>query len=192
MRSPLPGRGEADAGSGRFGRMADAVVIGAGPNGLVGANLLADAGWDVLVLEAQDEVGGAARSGELVEPGFVSDLFSAFYPLGIASPHLRRLQLEEFGLEWLHAEAVVSHPTSDGTAVTLWRDIDRTAESIDSFARGDGDTWRRLSHEWLKVQPAFLGALMSPFPPVKPAVRLVRALGGTKNLLDFARFGVLP
>src|SRR5688500_4387533 len=102
----------------------DAIVIGAGPNGLVGANVLADAGWDVLVLEAQAEPGGAVRSGELVEPGFTSDLFSAFYPLGIASPHLRDLHLEDHGLEWLHAPAVVSHPSSDGTCVTLYRDAE--------------------------------------------------------------------
>src|SRR3712207_2637124 len=95
--------------------MPDAIVIGAGPNGLTGANILADAGWDVLVLEAQPQPGGAVRSGELCEPGFVSDLFSAFYPLGIASPHLRALELHEHGLEWVHGEAVVAHPAQDGT-----------------------------------------------------------------------------
>jgi phytoene dehydrogenase-like protein len=110
--------------------MPDAIVIGAGPNGLVGANRLADAGLEVLVLEAQPRPGGAVRSGELVERGFVSDLFSAFYPLGIASPHLRALQLEEHGLQWLHAPAVVAHPASDGTCATLYRDVERSAESV--------------------------------------------------------------
>jgi phytoene dehydrogenase-like protein len=172
--------------------MPDAIVIGAGPNGLVGANLLADAGWDVLVLEAQPEPGGAVRSGELVEPGFVSDLFSAFYPLGIASPHLRRLHLEDHGLEWLHAEAVVAHPASDGTCATLWRDVDRTAESVGAFAAPDADAWRRISREWLAVQPHFLAALMNPFPPVRPALRMLRTLGNAKSMLDFVRFGVLP
>lgn len=71
----------------------DAVVIGAGPNGLVAASALADAGWDVLVLEAQDEVGGAVRSGSLwpESPEATSDLFSAFYPLAAASPVIKRL-----------------------------------------------------------------------------------------------------
>ena len=172
--------------------MPDAVVIGAGPNGLTGANVLADAGWDVLVLEAQDAPGGAVRSGELVEPGFVSDLFSAFYPLGIASPHLRALGLEDFGLQWRHAEAVVAHPASDGTCATLWRDVERTAASVDAFAAGDGEAWRRLTEGWLRVQPAFVDFLMRPFPPVRPVGRMLRALGGPQEILDFARLGVMP
>ena len=63
---------------------ADAVVIGSGPNGLVAANVLADAGWDVVVLEAADHPGGAVSSAEVTAPGFVSDMFSAFYPLAAA------------------------------------------------------------------------------------------------------------
>ena len=66
--------------------MPDAIVIGAGPNGLTAANVLADAGWSVLVLEATPYLGGAVRSAELIEPGFVNDVFSAFYPLAAASP----------------------------------------------------------------------------------------------------------
>src|SRR6478752_3993423 len=87
----------------------DAVVIGAGPNGLVAANHLADAGWRVLVLEAQPEPGGAVRSAELTKPGFVHDRFSAFYPLALASPVLRSLRLEDHGLRWCFAPLVVAH-----------------------------------------------------------------------------------
>src|SRR5688500_4001039 len=145
--------------------MPDAIVIGAGPNGLTGANILADAGLDVLVLEAQPEPGGAVRSAELTEPGFVSDCFSAFYPLGIASPHLRALDLGAHGLEWLHAPTVVAHPHSDGTCVALYRDIERSAQSVGRFAAEDAEAWRRFSHAWMDVQPAFISALMRPFPP---------------------------
>ena len=88
--------------------MPDAVVIGAGPNGLVGANYLASAGWDVVCVEAQPEPGGAARSGELTgEPGFVHDYFSAFYPLSAASPAFRPLDLEAHGLRWRRTPLVV-------------------------------------------------------------------------------------
>src|SRR5437016_5106919 len=76
--------------------MPDAIVIGAGPNGLVAANLLVDAGWSVQVLEAQDVPGGAVRTAEITEPGFRHDLFSAFYPLGAASRPIRRFAVEEF------------------------------------------------------------------------------------------------
>ena len=81
----------------------DAVVIGAGPNGLVAANRLIDAGWSVLVLEAQRSIGGAVKSDEAVEPGFVHDTFSAFYPLAAASPTIQSFGLEEHGLRWSHA-----------------------------------------------------------------------------------------
>src|SRR5689334_16888751 len=123
--------------------MHDAIVIGAGPNGLVAANRLADAGWSVLVLEAQDVPGGAARSAELTEPGFVHALFSSFYPLGAASPGIRELEVERHGLRWRHGRLVLAHPAADGTCVVLSRDLDRTAASLDSFAPGDGDAWRR-------------------------------------------------
>ena len=173
--------------------MADAIVIGAGPNGLVAANVLADAGWDVLVLEAQPEPGGAVKSGEFVEPGFTSDLFSAFYPLGIVSPHLKALDLQSYGLEWITAEAVVAHPASDGSCATLWQDVERTAESVGRFDGRDADAWRRLSEQWLRVQPAFLSALLRPFPPVRPGLRLLRALGfSPTDILDFVRLGILP
>src|SRR4051794_33361251 len=93
---------------------ADAIVVGAGPNGLVGANVLADAGWDVLVLEANDTPGGAVRTAEVTAPGFRNDLFSAFYPLAAASPALASLDLDQHGLAWSHAPLVLAHPTPDG------------------------------------------------------------------------------
>ena len=101
------GRTRGTAGRTEVSRQsADAVVIGAGHNGLVAAAMLADAGWDVVVLEAQSEPGGAVKSAELF-PGYVSDLYSAFYPLSVASPALKALHLEDHGLQWTHAPAVV-------------------------------------------------------------------------------------
>src|SRR3990170_4377232 len=100
--------------------MADAVVIGAGPNGLVAANVLADAGWDVLVLEAAPWPGGAVRSAELMEPGFRNDLCSAFYPFAPVGP-LAALGLEDHGLRWAHSPLVLAHPASDGTCAVLSR-----------------------------------------------------------------------
>src|SRR5690606_8865927 len=117
---------------------ADAIVIGAGHNGLVAANLLADAGWDVLVLEARASAGGAVRSAELAAPGFHTDRCSAFFPLAAASPVLRGLGLTEYGLRWRHAPEVLAHLLPNGRAAVLRRDPARTAASLETFAAGDG------------------------------------------------------
>src|SRR5690348_18497023 len=82
---------------GRQDAMPEAIVIGAGPNGLVAANVLADAGLAVPVYEAEPVVGGAVRTEELVQPGFRNDVFSAFYPLAVSSPSLRAMELERWG-----------------------------------------------------------------------------------------------
>src|SRR3954468_18695349 len=123
---------------------ADAVVIGAGPNGLVAANLLADAGWSVLVLEEQDEPGGSVRSWHPMGQHRVVDFCSAFYPFGVASPAISDLRLESYGLQWAHAPSVLAHPMRDGRSAVLSRDVEATAASLESFGAGDGDAWRRL------------------------------------------------
>jgi phytoene dehydrogenase-like protein len=169
----------------------DAAVIGAGPNGLVAAIMLADAGWDVTVFEAQDTPGGAVRSAEVAAPGYVSDLFSSFYPLGLGSPVLGRLDLAAHGLRWAHAPAVLAHPLPDGRTAVLHRDVAATAASVAAFAAGDGPAWEALFARWRRLSPALLGALFTPFPPVRAGLRLGRALG-VRDGLRFARFGMLP
>ncbi|HSL59905.1 MAG TPA: NAD(P)/FAD-dependent oxidoreductase [Acidimicrobiales bacterium] len=169
----------------------DAVIIGAGPNGLVAANLLADQGWEVLVLEAEDEPGGAVRSTTAIEPGFVVDLFSAFYPLGVASPVITELVLERHGLRWTHAPAVLAHPTPDGPSAVLSRDLGATATSLDRFAAGDGAAWAELMARWAQVEEPLLAAALRPMPPLRPAASLVRRLGA-RGTADLARLALLP
>ncbi|MEV6962138.1 NAD(P)/FAD-dependent oxidoreductase [Streptomyces sp. NPDC051207] len=171
--------------------MPDAVVIGAGPNGLVAANVLADAGWSVEVLEEQPEPGGAVRHDRGVSPDFVSDLFSSFYPLAAASPVLARLRLDEHGLRWSHAPHVLAHPLTDGRCAVLDRGIGTTADSLDAFAAGDGDAWRRLHAMWTRLEPDLLDALFTPFPPVRATARLAVRLRGSGGL-RLARALVLP
>lgn len=171
--------------------MPDAVVIGAGPNGLVAANLLADAGWSVEVLEAQNEPGGAVRHDRSVDPEFTSDLFSAFYPLAAASPVLDGLRLEREGLSWSHAPKVLAHPLLDGRCAVLSRDLEETAASLEAFAPGDGAAWKELRNVWETLRPGIIDALFTPFPPVRAGARLalrLRAAGG----LRLARTMVLP
>ena len=172
-------------------RTVDAVVIGSGPNGLVAANALVDAGWEVLVLEAQETIGGAVRSAEVTAPGFTTDLFSAFYPLAAASPVLRDLDLQDHGLTWVHAPEVLAHALDDGRAAVLHRRVEDTAASLDTFAAGDGDAWTRLYDGWMRIRDPLLDALFTPFPPVAPAARLLRRLG-VADALDLARLAVLP
>jgi len=169
----------------------DAVVIGGGHNGLVAANLLADAGWQVLVLEAEPVPGGGVRSAEITAPGFINDLCSAFYPLGAASPVLAGLELERYGLTWRHAPAVLTHVLPDDRAVTLHLDEDRTAESVAQFHPADADAWHAECARWRRLEPALMDALFTPFPPVRGGARLASRLRVADGL-RFARFGVLP
>jgi phytoene dehydrogenase-like protein len=102
----------------------DAVVVGAGPNGLAAAITLAQAGRSVLVREAHRTVGGGARSAELTLPGFVHDICSAIHPLSLISPFLRSLDLTKHGLEWVLPPAALAHPLDDGPAIVVERSVD--------------------------------------------------------------------
>ncbi len=165
----------------------DAIVIGSGPNGLVAANHLADAGWAVLVLEGQPDLGGAVRSANDVHPDFVHDTFSAFYPLAAASPTLKSFHLEDHGLVWKHAPAVLGHPLPDGSWALLDRDRDVTSAWFDQQHPGDGQAWLELCSQWDAIGDRLIQGLLTPFPPVRAAlgglVKLPRA-GGLQFVRD--------
>ncbi|MGW3628339.1 phytoene desaturase family protein [Streptomyces sp. NPDC000880] len=121
--------------------MLDAVVVGAGPNGLTAAVELARRGFSVAVYEATDTIGGGARTEELTLPGFRHDPCSAVHPLGIGSPAFAAMPLARHGLEWLHPELPLAHPFPDGTAAVLSRSV---GESAMSLGAGDAGAYRRL------------------------------------------------
>ena len=134
------------------------------------ANVLADAGWSVLVVEAEDEPGGAVRSGELIEPGFVNDRYSAFYPLAAASPVFRALDVR---IPFRHGPLVLAHPSLDGTTAVLSRDLAETTM---------GASWHEVMETWARVEPALLRALVTPFPQVRAALMLALEPGALKLL----------
>jgi phytoene dehydrogenase-like protein len=169
----------------------NAVVVGAGHNGLVGAIILADAGFDVVVLEEQERIGGAVYSDRSIHPDFVTDWYSAFYPLGAASPVISALDLETCGLRWSHAPVALAHILPDDRCAVLSRDVAATAASVDAFAPGDGAAWTELVERFERIREPLLQALLSPFPPVRSSVQLTRLLGAA-GLLRFLRFAVQP
>ncbi|MFB7707792.1 phytoene desaturase family protein [Streptomyces sp. NPDC056105] len=156
--------------------MLDAVVVGAGPNGLTAAVELARRGLSVAVFEARDTVGGGARTEELTLPGFRHDPCSAAHPLGINSPAFRDMSLDRYGLEWLHAELPMAHPFPDGSAAVLSRSV---AETAASFGPHDAGTYRRLVAPFLPKWDALARDFMA-----LPLTTLPR------DPLTLARFGL--
>lgn len=144
----------------------DCVVVGAGPNGLAAAVALASAGCSVIVFEANDTVGGGARTAELTLPGFFHDICSAIHPLAVASPFFDKLPLERHGLEWIQPPLALAHPFDDGSAAILHKSVHRTAES---FGKMDAAAYIRLMQPfvegWEKIASAALGPLRIPRHP---------------------------
>ncbi len=135
-----------------------ACVIGAGPNGLAAAIVLAQAGLQVDVLEAEPTPGGAVRTLELTLPGFRHDFGAAVYPLGAGSPFFSSLPLANHGLEWIHSPSPLAHPLDDGTAVILERDLDAARESLGT----DGLAWDRLTRPFVERWTEFIPEVLQP------------------------------
>ena len=135
--------------------------------------------------------GERSRSEELTLPGFVHDTFSAVHPAGAASPVFARMGLERHGLRWVHPQACYAHPLPDGRAGALYRDLDRTAASLDALAPGDGARWRAFAEPYVRNFDALRATLLGAFPPLPGALRLAGALRW-RGTLQFARLGLMP
>lgn len=153
----------------------DAIIIGAGPNGLAAAITLARAGRSVIVFEAGETVGGGCRSQALTLPGFVHDVCSAVHPLAAASPFFRSLALERFGLQWIHPQVPLAHPLEDGTAVVIARSIAATAAQLGADGRAYHDLIAPLSARWEQLCDGILGPLRPLHLAAHPAAALALA-----------------
>ncbi len=186
--------------------MDDAIVVGAGPNGLAAAVALAREGAVVRVLEARDAIGGGTRTAELTLPGFRHDVCSGCHPTGILSPFFRTLGLEKHGLRWLHPAASVAHPLDGEPAVMLWRSLEETAAALGE----DAERYRRAFAPFLRDPHGLLADLMGPLrlprhpllmarfglPGLLPATTLLRARFGGRRaqavLAGCAAHSILP
>src|SRR5882762_1879587 len=135
-----------------------ACVVGSGPNGLAAAIVLAQAGLQVDVFEAEPTAGGAARTMELTLPGFLHDFGSAVHPMAAGSPFFSSLSLEDHGLEWIHSPAPLAHPLDDGTAVVLERDLGDAKTSLGA----DGNAWGKLMQPFVERWSEFAPAVLRP------------------------------
>jgi phytoene dehydrogenase-like protein len=149
-------------------------VIGAGPNGLTAAIILARAGCKVTLLEAQPEIGGGTRSAELTLPGFLHDVCSAVHPMALSSPVFAGLPLEAHGLEWIHSPAALAHPFDDGTCITVERSIAETIRQFGSPAPLYRSIAAPLVRDWKLLMQEILA------PPHIP-----------RHPLTLGRFGVI-
>jgi phytoene dehydrogenase-like protein len=166
----------------------DAIVCGGGPNGLAAAIRLAEAGWSVCLFEANDEVGGAARTLECTLPGFRHDFGAAFFPLVGAAPSVVGRDLAPYGLRFVHAPLPAAHPFPGNRAIALGHSAAETGASIDKVHVGDGAVWVAMDEAFGEVMAPFLRAQMQrwPFQELLAVLRRLGVAGG----LEFARMVV--
>ena len=143
----------------------DAVVVGAGPNGLAAAIELAKKGKRVCVYEANQRIGGSASSKELTLPGFVHDICSAVHPLGVGSPFFQSLSLKGHGLEFIFPPAAVAHPFDDGTALLLHKSVQKTSAQLGADARSYVRLFEPIVRDWKILAPQLLGPITLPSHP---------------------------
>ncbi|MGA9640471.1 MAG: NAD(P)/FAD-dependent oxidoreductase [Terriglobales bacterium] len=156
-----------------------ACVVGSGPNGLAAAIVLAQAGLEVDVFEAETTPGGAARSMELTLPGFVHDFGSAVHPLAVGSPFFSSLPLHDHGLAWIQPPAPLAQPLDDGTAILLDRDLDAARQSLGP----DGAAWLKLVQPFVQHWRDFAPEILRPLPAI-PRHPLLMARFGLNALFS--------
>jgi len=160
----------------------DAVVVGAGPNGLTAAVFLARAGRKVVVFEANSTAGGGCRSAELTEPGFVHDTCSSVHPTGVASPAFAQLPLANHGVAWAHPEIALAHPLDGDRAALLYRSLDDTATGLGPDADAYRALMRHFAAKGIHVSNTLFSPIAVPRAPITMARFGLSAIGSVETL----------
>jgi phytoene dehydrogenase-like protein len=163
----------------------DAVVIGGGHNGLTCGCYLAKAGLKVLVLEQHISIGGMTNTEELTLPGFWSDTHAFGYQLANLSPAPHELDLERHGFELLRPSINFCHVFPDGRALSLFRDLEHSCESLARVSAHDAETYRTMCSRFAAEADLFAAAVNSP---PRPLSEQIAALGSQHDGLDAYRF----
>jgi len=160
----------------------DAVIVGSGPNGLAAGIRLVQEGLSVLIIEASDTIGGGLRTKELIWPGYHHDVCSAIHPMALASPFMRSLSLEKFGLKWIHPVLPAAHPMDDEPAAILYNDLMETAFHLGPDEKIYRSVMEPIVTNWEELTHDFLGPLRIPNHPIK------LASFGLKGILSASTF----
>ena len=163
----------------------DAVVVGAGPNGFAAGIVLAQVGLSVLIVEANETIGGGARTEQLTLAGFHHDVCSAIHPMALVSPFLRALPLQEHGLEWAWSPAAIAHPLDDGSAARLVESLDETADGLGE----DGPAYHRLMAPFVRRVRDLFDEILRPIRllPHHPMTMARFGLAGLRSAASVVR-----
>lgn len=172
--------------------MYDAIIVGAGHNGLVCANYLAKAGLKTLVIERRDKIGGAVITEDDIFPGYAIDTCSSFHIVIKALNIIEELQLEAYGLDYLQLDPFAFAPFPDGTSITFWRDVDKTCESIARLSSHDAEQYRKMITLWSKFNEPVYAIFQSP-PAAGPMIRSIwrRERGQLRSMMGLGKSGDL-
>jgi phytoene dehydrogenase-like protein len=183
----------------------DAIVIGSGPNGLAAAITIAQAGHSVVVYEAQDTIGGGTRSAEVTLPGFVHDVCSCVHPMALGSPFFKQLNLEKFGLRWIHPEIAIAHPLDGGEAAAVNNPFTENLGQFGDDAEAIRSLLGSVVDSWEDISPDIFGPPGVPSHPflmarfgwnaIRSARKIANKFTGTKTrgvLAGMAAHSMLP
>jgi phytoene dehydrogenase-like protein len=153
----------------------DGIIIGAGPNGLTTAGYLAKAGLKVLVLERRYEAGGGLATENLLLPGMLVDSHAIYHMMVEYAPPLRDFEFESKNdLEWIYPDLQVVMPFQDGTYLALYKDPEKSAESIRKFSEKDAESFLNFAAISEEAMDVFLApaSYVNPLPSLEQAAKL--------------------